>query len=273
MGVTPHLLPPFLPTAAALPLLPHASSREPRSSSPCTRRYAAGRTEPSMASPSLAATKADRQPPLPCSCRGRAPPVADRTPSPASSHGACTAFPRPCFPPARRSSLGRPRRGPRPWRQAAAPPVYGCQPLLPFCPTAQQLCAPPSMDAQKFQQRAPSSLFVMVPAGCSTKCAANRALQQPSRSISTPLVVCRRSRARCAAPSATPSKTVVRNPRCPCCYYIFIFGLGEIVERLCVCVCIIAASRQLPFVAHACSIQDRLGEPRACTTQLRSRSG
>jgi len=23
-------------------------------------------------------------------------------------------------------------------------------------------------------------------------------------------------------------------PRCPCCYYIFIFGLGKIVERLCV---------------------------------------
>ncbi|AQK78560.1 hypothetical protein ZEAMMB73_Zm00001d035238 [Zea mays] len=33
------------------------------------------------------------------------------------------------------------------------------------------------------------------------------------------------------------------------------------------------ASRQLPFVAHACSIQDRSGEPRACTAQLRSRSG
>jgi hypothetical protein len=34
----------------------------------------------------------------------------------------CTAFPRPCFPPwSRRSSLGRPRRGPCPWRQAAAP--------------------------------------------------------------------------------------------------------------------------------------------------------
>ncbi|XP_035822225.1 serine/threonine-protein kinase SIK2-like isoform X2 [Zea mays] len=33
------------------------------------------------------------------------------------------------------------------------PPVHGCQPLLPFCPTAQQLCAPPPMDAQKFQQQ------------------------------------------------------------------------------------------------------------------------
>jgi hypothetical protein len=28
----------------------------------------------------------------------------------------------------------------------------------------------------------------------------------------------------CAAPSATLSKPVVRNPCCPCCYYIFIFG-------------------------------------------------
>ncbi|XP_020404907.1 uncharacterized protein [Zea mays] len=33
------------------------------------------------------------------------------------------------------------------------------------------------------------------------------------------------------------------------------------------------ASRQSPFVAHACSIQDRSGAPRACTSQLRSRSG
>ena len=34
----------------------------------------------------------------------------------------CTAFPRPCFPPwSRRSSLGRPQRGPCPWRHATAP--------------------------------------------------------------------------------------------------------------------------------------------------------
>jgi hypothetical protein len=39
------------------------------------------------------------------------------------------------------------------------------------------------------------------------------------------------------------------------------------------CVCLIAASRQSPFVAHARSIQDRSGEPRACITQIRSRSG
>ncbi|XP_020397931.1 uncharacterized protein [Zea mays] len=59
------------------------------------------------------------------------------------------------------------------------------------------------------KQRAPSSLFSVVPAGCSTECTANRALQQPSRSFSTPLVACRRSSARCAAPSATPSKPVL----------------------------------------------------------------
>ncbi|ONM31310.1 hypothetical protein ZEAMMB73_Zm00001d040417 [Zea mays] len=41
------------------------------------------------------------------------------------------------------------------------------------------------------------------------KCAASRALQQPSRSFSTPLVACRRSRARCAAPSATPLKPML----------------------------------------------------------------
>jgi hypothetical protein len=67
----------------------------------------------------------------------------------------CTAFPRPCFPPLRAEA---------PWVDldevhvhgaSSSPPVHGCQPLLPFCPTAQQLCAPPPMDAQKFQQRAP----------------------------------------------------------------------------------------------------------------------
>jgi hypothetical protein len=84
----------------------------------------------------------------------------------------------------------------------------------------------------------PSSLFVVVPAGCSTKCAASRALQQPSHSISTPLVACRRSRARCAAPSATPSEPVVRKPRCPCCYYFFVCS----VKMLNCCVCLIAAS-------------------------------
>jgi hypothetical protein len=65
----------------------------------------------------------------------------------------CTAFPRPCFPPLRAEA---------PWVDlgevhvhgaSSSPPVHGCQPLLPFCPTAQQLCAPPPMDAQKFQQQ------------------------------------------------------------------------------------------------------------------------
>jgi hypothetical protein len=81
-------------------------------------------------------------------------------------------------------------------------------------------------------------LFSSMPLGCSTKCAASRALQQPSRSISTPLVACRRSRARCAAPSATPSKPVVRKPCCPCCYDIFLFS----IKMLNCCVCLIAAS-------------------------------
>jgi hypothetical protein len=58
----------------------------------------------------------------------------------------------------------------------------------------------------------PLSIYFPLPAGCSTKCAASRALQQPSRLFSTPLVVCRRSRARCAVPSATPSEPVVRKP-------------------------------------------------------------
>jgi hypothetical protein len=69
---------------------------------------------------------------------------------------------------------------------------------------------PPSILSRaprKSQQRAPPPT-----------CAASCALQQHA--------VCSLF---CAAPSATPSKPVVRNPRCPCCYYIFIFGLGEIV--------------------------------------------
>ncbi|XP_008664662.1 uncharacterized protein [Zea mays] len=151
----------------------------------------------------------------------------------------CTAFPCPCFPPARRSSLGRPRRGPRPWRQAAAPPVYGCQPLLPFCPTAQQLCAPPPMDAQKFQQRAP---FLAVRHGARRLFDKMRSKPRAAAALLFDLHSPRRvSSLSCSLRS--PFRDAVEN----------------------------RASRQLPFVAHACSIQDRSGEPRACTTQIRSR--
>jgi hypothetical protein len=90
----------------------------------------------------------------------------------------CTAFPRPCFPPLRAEA---------PWVDlgevhvhgaSSSPPVHGCQPLLPFCPTAQQLCAPPPMDAQKFQQQGlhssvgnkPSCVCVQTAGGVSASC-------------------------------------------------------------------------------------------------------
>jgi hypothetical protein len=86
---------------------------------------------------------------------------------------------------------------PPPWTPLAVP----CAQL--------SLSSAPHFLPWKTNSEPPSSLFVVVPAGCSAKCAASRALQQHSRSISTPLVACRRSRARCAAPSATPSKIVL----------------------------------------------------------------
>jgi hypothetical protein len=92
---------------------------------------------------------------------------------------------------------------PPPWTPLAVP----CAQL--------SLSSAPHFLPWKTNSEPPSSLFVVVPAGCSAKCAASRALQQPSRSISTPLVVCRCSRARCVAPSATPSKAVVRNTPLP----------------------------------------------------------
>eukprot|EP00267_Zea_mays_P054201 XP_020407423.1 proline-rich protein 36-like [Zea mays] len=80
---------------------------------------------------------------------------------------------------------------------------HGNPARAPFPPWPAPRAAP-LRDSPSPNSEPPSLLLVVVPAGCSVKCAASRALQQPSRSISTPLVACRRSRARCAAPSATP---------------------------------------------------------------------
>uniref|UniRef100_A0A804PVR9 Uncharacterized protein n=1 Tax=Zea mays TaxID=4577 RepID=A0A804PVR9_MAIZE len=83
-------------------------------------------------------------------------------------------------------------------------------PLLPGMQQSILLSSPT-------KQRAPSSLFSVVPAGCSTKCAASHALQQPSHSFSTPLIACRRSRARCATPSVTSLKPVTSTSRFTLC--------------------------------------------------------
>ncbi|XP_035818714.1 protein PRRC2C-like [Zea mays] len=66
----------FLPSSPRLQL--SHCSLTPAAGSPAPPSHlldanVAGRTEPSMASPSLAASKADSQPPLPCSCRGELP--------------------------------------------------------------------------------------------------------------------------------------------------------------------------------------------------------
>ncbi|AQK79917.1 hypothetical protein ZEAMMB73_Zm00001d035910 [Zea mays] len=113
-----------------------------------------------------------------------------------------------------------PRQQQPPANPSAPRPYHGCRPPLPFFLHRREPLLPLSgalaagrvelpWTPRNSSSKPPSSLFVVVPAGCSTKCAASRALQQPSRSISTPLVACRRSRARCAAPSATPSKPVL----------------------------------------------------------------
>jgi hypothetical protein len=150
------------------------------------------------------------QPPL-CCCRALAP---------ASSHGAEDSL-RASTSPISSTSVRRPAAS---LRSAAAPsPPHLPHQIAPAAsrrrpwPSPLPLWSPNSLSRtpRNSSSEPPSSLFVVVPAGCSTKCAASRALQQPSRSISTPLVACRRSRARCAAPSATPSKLVVRNTPLP----------------------------------------------------------
>jgi hypothetical protein len=150
------------------------------------------------------------QPPL-CCCRALAP---------ASSHGAEDSL-RASTSPISSTSVRRPASS---LRSAAAPsPPHLPHQIAPAAsrrrpwPSPLPLWSPNSLSRtpRNSSSEPPSSLFVVVPAGCSTKCAASRALQQPSHSISTPLVACRRSRARCAAPSATPSKLVVRNTPLP----------------------------------------------------------
>jgi hypothetical protein len=116
-------------------------------------------------------------------------------------HGA--AFSAPCSMAPRFSNiappwpkLSRPLLLP-PWRVS---PLAGAlhSDLLPLgspirAPKQRRSLRPPLRTAGN-----PSLLFSVVPASYSTKCAASRALQQPSRSFSTPLVACRH----CWGPSA-----------------------------------------------------------------------
>jgi hypothetical protein len=145
----------------------------------------------------------------------------------------CTAFPRPCF-----SLSGQENTLPCfPLPQHAKAPSCSLRPTLPWKPAGASFPpwsaphAAPLRDSPSLNSEPPSSLFSVVPAGCSTKCAASRALQQPSCSISTPLVACHRSCARCAAPSTTSSKPVVRKPPLPL-LLLYFFVLGKTVELL-----------------------------------------
>jgi hypothetical protein len=169
------------------------------------------REQPSMAQQQLDALTSPLLSPILCSWRSSArsssspswawaPSSSSFTPA-SSCHGRiCPLHGRPLVVPCAQLSLSS---APHflPWKPAGAPfPPW-------LAPRAAPLRDSPSPNSEP-----PSSLFSVVLARCSTKCAASRALQQPSHSISTPLVACRRSRARCAAPSATPLKPVVRNP-------------------------------------------------------------
>jgi hypothetical protein len=75
-------------------------------------------------------------------------------------HGrlALHSVPSPLFSPCAQKLFGPTSARSTSMAPSSSPPVHGCQPLLPFCPTAQQLCAPPPMDAQKFLAAAPLSL-------------------------------------------------------------------------------------------------------------------
>jgi hypothetical protein len=172
---------------------------------------------------------------------GRQPSVADRTPSLASSHGALHGVPSPLF-----SLSGQENTLPSfPLPQHAKAPCCSLRPTLPWKPAGAPFPpwpaphAAPLRDSPSPNSESSSSLFSMVPTGCLAKCAASRALQQPSRSISTPLVACRRSRARCVAPSATPSKPMVRKPLLPLLLSHFFVCSVKMLNR---CVCLITAS-------------------------------
>jgi hypothetical protein len=126
---------------SSFPLLSHGRARASHGALPpslcCTWRQAATAL-------SLAAPKVDDQPPLPCSCRGR----ATTSPAVALSPSIVSAPETNPWPPSTRV-LGLPSAASTDPRSSAGP-----------------------------QQGAPSSLSSVVPAGCSTKCAASRAMQQ-----------------------------------------------------------------------------------------------
>jgi hypothetical protein len=107
---------------AAPPAPSHGAQKNPRAE------------PPSSALPAPATSSTSTQPPLPCSCRGRAPSIADRTPSPASSHGALHSVPSPLFSPlVAQELLGPTSARSMSMAPSSSPlPVHGRQPLLLF---------------------------------------------------------------------------------------------------------------------------------------------
>jgi hypothetical protein len=139
----------------------------------------------------------------------------------------CTAFPRPCFSPwSRRNSLGRPRRGPCPWHQAAAPSLsMAASPYSSSPSRARRPC-----HGGRSVPELHSPCCVLLRSALWRLLGVRRNVQQPRRLRALPAccfvlrseqraVDARRVLAVLRSPSATPSKTVVRNPRCSRCLF------------------------------------------------------
>jgi hypothetical protein len=132
-----------------------------------------GSRAPCATSPATSSTST--QPPLPCSCRGRAPSVADRTPSPASSHGALHNVPSPLFfPLVAQKLLGPTSARSMSMAPSSSPlPIHGRQPLLLFTEPSSS-----SLPWWTLGARAPFPLLraatqcPLALARCSTQCAA-----------------------------------------------------------------------------------------------------
>jgi hypothetical protein len=227
-------------------------------------------------------------PPPPSSSSRQHPPpsfppsAAARNPCSASSHGGQVPAPSSAqcpFSMAFRAGSLSPLRARAPWANLGEVHVHGATQQLHFssshgtlfaCTTEFHSSTTPRNSLQRLppwdsapvtisRQRSssqpsfPRSPTTATRRRCSTKCAASHALQQPSRSFSTSLVACRRSHARCAAPSATPSKPVVRKPQLPLLLFFFVCS----VKMLNYCMCLIAASGQCRASCFARSTKRR----------------
>jgi hypothetical protein len=135
-----------------------------------------------MASPSLAVSKADSQPPLPCSCHGRAPSLLPYWLAPILSCTSSSKKPVPLsiFPCSRAFFLSC-----YPWSQAAAPPPCPWPPA-PAPLHRAELVVPAMVDARHSSSIPPACVLLrsapLTLAMCSRKCATSQALLIPRSS-------------------------------------------------------------------------------------------